>query len=205
MAPATQLGTAVCIVYAFFGIPVMALLLNEVGHILKVKIIHFVWRINSLMVGNVQNTRVLWYAIFVITIALLYIIVIGIPALGFAHMEGWTYLQAHYFCFISLTTIGFGDTVATSKPFSNTSRYSDKTVQIIYTIITVFYLMIGLCFLAMLLSLFQNGTRILEEAGVTPSKQTKSKITRTRSGSDDVRMMSSNCDVSPFDSATNES
>lgn len=35
-----------------------------------------------------------------------------IPPLIFMCMEEWTYLEGLYFCFITLTTVGFGDYVA---------------------------------------------------------------------------------------------
>lgn len=35
-----------------------------------------------------------------------------IPAIVFTHVEGWSYGESVYYCFISLTTIGFGDFVA---------------------------------------------------------------------------------------------
>lgn len=33
---------------------------------------------------------------------------IGFGALLFARLEGWSYLEGFYFCFITLTTVGFG-------------------------------------------------------------------------------------------------
>jgi len=30
-------------------------------------------------------------------------------------MEGWSYMDSFYFCFVSFATIGFGDLVATQK------------------------------------------------------------------------------------------
>ena len=40
------------------------------------------------------------------------IVFLVIPAAMFSLVEGWTYLDAFYYAFISLTTIGFGDLVA---------------------------------------------------------------------------------------------
>lgn len=40
------------------------------------------------------------------------IVFVGVPAMIFKHIEGWTTLDAIYFVVITLTTIGIGDYVA---------------------------------------------------------------------------------------------
>jgi hypothetical protein len=52
--------------------------------------------------------------VFVAVVAVLLLHLVG--AVIFSHLEDWTYSEAFYFCFVSLSTIGFGDFVpATAK------------------------------------------------------------------------------------------
>lgn len=42
-----------------------------------------------------------WFAVFLV-----------MPALIFFFLEKWTFVESFYYCFITLSTIGFGDLVA---------------------------------------------------------------------------------------------
>lgn len=64
-------------------------------------------------------------------------------ALLFAGWENWLFLDASYFCFISLSTIGFGDIVPKDK--SGTSF-----------IFCSMYLMLGMALIAMCFNLMQE-------------------------------------------------
>ncbi|XP_065210132.1 potassium channel subfamily K member 13-like [Planococcus citri] len=54
-------------------------------------------------------------------------------------IEGWTYVESAYFCFVSFATIGFGDFVAAQKP-----EYKHGTL---YVFANVAVLALGCCFL----------------------------------------------------------
>ncbi|CAI4222244.1 unnamed protein product [Auanema sp. JU1783] len=63
--------------------------------------------------------------------------------------EGWTFLESFYFCYISLTTIGFGDR------FPGASVGNDKDSQE-KLVITSVYLLFGMALLAMCFNLAQE-------------------------------------------------
>ena len=53
----------------------------------------------------------------------------------YSSQEGWSYFESYYYCFITLTTIGFGDFVAlqqdrslTLRPGYVVARYYFKTI-----------------------------------------------------------------------------
>ena len=48
-----------------------------------------------------------------------------IPCFVFKFVEGWSYLDALYFCIISLTKIGFGDYVPNTMPPDKFARYAE--------------------------------------------------------------------------------
>lgn len=68
----------------------------------------------------------------------------------FMTWEGWEYLDAAYFCFITLTTIGFGDLV----PAKEVSRDNDRAA--ISIALCSLYLLFGISLLAMSFNLVQE-------------------------------------------------
>lgn len=54
-------------------------------------------------------TRFFLHLVFYLSGAVLFFVV---PMVIFQQQEGWTHSQAIYYCFITLSTIGFGDFVA---------------------------------------------------------------------------------------------
>lgn len=67
----------------------------------------------------------------------------------FSRWEKWGFLDGSYFCFISLSTIGFGDIVP------GDSIYKSEVIQISF-ILTAVYLMLGMALIAMCFNLMQE-------------------------------------------------
>lgn len=68
----------------------------------------------------------------------------------FKTWEGWPYLDAAYFCFITLTTIGFGDLVP-AKGMSQERYYATISIAL-----CSLYLLFGISLLAMSFNLVQE-------------------------------------------------
>ena len=70
-------------------------------------------------------------------------------ALMFGTWEEWSYVDASYFCFVTVSTIGFGDLVPGSSAFEN----QEDQIQMIMAAI---YMLFGLALLSMCFSLIQE-------------------------------------------------
>lgn len=80
---------------------------------------------------------------------------ICVGAAIFSAWENWSFLDAAYFCFIALATIGFGDFVPTSFLTSKPSTESSRS-EYIQMIACCAYLVFGLILIAMSFSLLQD-------------------------------------------------
>uniref|UniRef100_A0A0K0EYV5 Potassium channel subfamily K member 18 (inferred by orthology to a human protein) n=1 Tax=Strongyloides venezuelensis TaxID=75913 RepID=A0A0K0EYV5_STRVS len=85
--------------------------------------------------------------LFLVLLTMLAYLIAG--AILFCLWEGWTFLDAFYFAYISLTTIGFGDL------FPGASVGNDKDAQK-KLVITSVYLLFGMALLAMCFNLAQE-------------------------------------------------
>ncbi|KAM9837456.1 potassium channel subfamily K member 1-like [Aulostomus maculatus] len=143
--PLSDEGKAFCIFYSTLGIPVTLLFLSVMVQRIMVLVtrspvsyFHRRWAVSRSRFAAIHAT----FLAVVMTILLLII-----PAWIFLSVEkDWNFLEALYFCFISLTTIGLGDYV----PGETHSKENNPHPQLYRLAITA-YLLVGLvCVLVVL-------------------------------------------------------
>ena len=109
MTPATTGGKFFVIVFAVCGIPLTLFLLSVFIEKFS-SVTNKLQQCLSKREGLVASMSWLWY--ISIFLALVLVFFFFIPSAIIYHLEsGWSYLDCFYYCFVSLTTIGFGDYV----------------------------------------------------------------------------------------------
>ena len=141
LSPSTPPGQSFCVIYALFGIPLTVAFLAVLGQLLG--------HLPKLIISKLKDKAIyVRYAIifcFGIGGVILFLI---FPALIFQAIEGWTYREAMYYAFVTLSTIGFGDFVAGQQA----DRPENQAVRELYSVCLAFWIFFGLAFIATLLT-----------------------------------------------------
>jgi hypothetical protein len=102
-------GKAFCMLYAVIGIPLGLVMFQSIGERLNKFASVIIRRLKMfLKCKDVDATEV---NLLLATVVLSSLIITAGAAM-FSHYEQWSYFDALYYCYITLTTIGFGDFVA---------------------------------------------------------------------------------------------
>ena len=141
LAPDTVPGQIFLCFYALFGIPIFLLLVTETSKAATKTFDRSVLR-------RVKKERYRWIAI-ALTFCIGIITMIFIPAAIYGAIESWPYTTSTYFCFVSLSTIGFGDFVLGDNP--NAAYNYNTHLADLYVISSIIWLYLGLVFLAILI------------------------------------------------------
>ncbi|KAJ7990333.1 hypothetical protein DPEC_G00299210 [Dallia pectoralis] len=145
--PLSDSGKAFSICYALVGVPFTMLVLTacvqRLMHLVTYGPISACRRRLGL---DPRTATAMHFAV------LLLLVVIGffvVPAVVFSQIEdSWTFLDAFYFCFISLCTIGLGDFVPGEQP--------GQQYRAIYKISVMVYLFLGLMMMYLVLRAFHR-------------------------------------------------
>ncbi|KAF7655313.1 hypothetical protein LDENG_00057950 [Lucifuga dentata] len=142
-APGTDAGKAFCMFYAVLGIPLTLVMFQSLGERINTLVRYLLHRAKQCM--GLQKTGVsMGNMVLMGLLSCLSTLCVG--AAAFSHFEGWTFLQAYYYCFITLTTIGFGDFVALQKKDALQKRSS-------YVAFSFMYILVGLTVIGAFLNL----------------------------------------------------
>ncbi|KAK0046541.1 potassium channel subfamily K member 2-like isoform X2, partial [Biomphalaria pfeifferi] len=143
LAPFTMEGKAVCVVYSVFGIPLTLLVLGGIGEkmascVSKVRKCKNPYCHHSSKVNRMLN--------------ILYVMILGVaiiflaPAAMFTYVEQWHFLESLYFCYTTLSTIGFGDYVIGIHE----TRLSKFAAHEFYEVFAYVWILVGLAYLSLM-------------------------------------------------------
>ncbi|KAM5292076.1 potassium channel subfamily K member 3 [Ctenodactylus gundi] len=111
-APSTDGGKVFCMFYALLGIPLTLVMFQSLGERINTFVRYLLHRAKK---GLGMRRADVSMANMVLIGFVSCVSTLCVGAAAFSHYEHWTFFQAYYYCFITLTTIGFGDYVALQK------------------------------------------------------------------------------------------
>lgn len=122
LAPTNMLGRILMIFYGVVGIPMNGILLTQLGEFFGHVFVKAHQKYKSYKHGrsdyyprkltSFETRKVGLAAQIFVYLTPGFVMFIFFPAFLFSHYEGWSYDEAVYYAFVTLTTIGFGDYVA---------------------------------------------------------------------------------------------
>ncbi|XP_016343814.1 potassium channel subfamily K member 15 [Sinocyclocheilus anshuiensis] len=142
-APGTDAGKVFCMFYAGLGIPLTLVMFQSLGERMNTFVRYLLSRVKKCL--GLHRTEIsMENMVLVGFLSCLGTLCVG--AAAFSHFEGWTFFHAYYYCFITLTTIGFGDFVALQKK----EDLQEKTPYVVFSFM---YILVGLTVIGAFLNL----------------------------------------------------
>jgi len=142
-APHTFGGKYFCMVYALAGIPLGLVMFQSIGERLNTFVTFILQNIKKCL--KFKNTEVTETNLIMVSLNINSVVMLGGAAV-YSHMEGWDYWDCLYYCFITLTTIGFGDFTALQQP-------NDLQRRPLYVAFTLIFILFGLVVLSAAMNL----------------------------------------------------
>ncbi|VDO80245.1 unnamed protein product [Heligmosomoides polygyrus] len=137
-APETMAGRLFCILFALAGIPMGLIMFQSIGERVNTFIAFCLHKLRFYLqsrgincLREVTPTHLLVVSLSIGTS----IIIVG--TIVFHNEERWTLFDAYYYCFITLSTIGFGDLVPLQQG-------SALQLQPFYVVFTLLFVLLGL-------------------------------------------------------------
>ncbi|CAH2047576.1 unnamed protein product, partial [Iphiclides podalirius] len=148
VTPLSKPGKLFCMVYALLGIPLTLVLLSALVERLLLPATALLRSLNAAL-GHLYRPFTIRLVHLTIIVTIFVVFFILVPAAIFASLEPeWDFLDSLYYCFISLTTIGLGDYIPGDSPA--------QPYRPMYKVATTIYLITGLTFLMLTLTVFYD-------------------------------------------------
>ncbi|XP_046636397.1 potassium channel subfamily K member 2-like [Daphnia pulicaria] len=112
-SPKSDWGKIFCIFYGFVGIPICVVFLASTSDYFSNMFLYLYERRQNKKKNDDKRQSIFIAAIFFLIPGLA--VFIFFPSAIFVFIEGWSYLDATYFSFLTLTSVGFGDIVAAQQ------------------------------------------------------------------------------------------
>lgn len=157
--PATIGGKAFVLLYSIIGIPMGLVMFQHIGERLNKGASIVIRRIKS--VFGRKSQQVSQIELMMATFFLSTIITTSGAAM-FSHYERWSYFESFYYCFITLTTIGFGDYVALQKDHALSEKPG-------YVAMVLIFILFGLAVLAASMNLLVLRFMTMNTENIKPS------------------------------------
>ncbi|XP_068213144.1 uncharacterized protein [Palaemon carinicauda] len=146
--PRTRYGRLFCVLYSLVGVPLTCILMAKSSDLLSNKMLQLYTTAKK---KHRRNHKTLLYGITWIYLTVGFIVFMFIPSVFLVKLENWSYEDALYYTFITLSTIGFGDLVA---GYNSPEWYSD-----FYKIAIVVWIMLALGYWFLLLNFLQKALK----------------------------------------------
>ncbi|CAH1134179.1 unnamed protein product [Ceutorhynchus assimilis] len=141
--PSTVAGKLFTMMYAMIGIPLGLVMFQSIGERVNKLSSVIIRSVRSSL--NCKQTTASELDLICVVTFLSSLTILG-GAAAFSRYEGWSYFDSVYYCFITLTTIGFGDMVALQKD----NALSQKPEYVMFSLI---FILFGLAIVAASLNL----------------------------------------------------
>ncbi|XP_036608524.1 potassium channel subfamily K member 15 [Trichosurus vulpecula] len=190
-APGTDAGKIFCMFYAILGIPLTLVTFQSLGERMNVLVRRLLQRLKRC--AGLRKTQVSTENMVVVGL-LSCVGTLAMGAAAFSHFEGWTFFHAYYYCFITLTTIGFGDFVALQRDEALHKRPP-------YVAFSFLYILLGLTVIGAFLNLVVLRFLTLNAEDERRDAEGRASLRRVRPG-DPLRPSQEGCRALPSSNPT---
>ncbi|XP_032939761.1 potassium channel subfamily K member 6-like [Catharus ustulatus] len=160
--PLSAAGKAFCAAYAAVGVPATMFLLSATARRLAGPLAHRPRDYLQSRWGYSRRGAALAHLLALLAVTAVLLVVL--PATAFYLLEAtWSYLDAVYFCAISLCTVGFGDLVP--------ARQARQPLRQLYQVAVAAYLLLGVTGVLLLAHTFRHVAELHGVPGTAPAPE----------------------------------